>query len=192
MEAREATFGPGAECMAACPRCEARMEFSVRLSDLRDRWAGEGTRLEIEAGDPPSRVRFRLPNTADLAAAAHEAVPDAARRSLAARCVVEAQRDGREVDARSLPDDVLDEMDRAMAEADPQALVGIAVECPECGHRWTTRFDVAAFFWEEVDGRARALLAEVHTLARAYGWSEAEVLAVPESRRRAYLDRVMG
>ncbi len=31
------------------------------------------------------------------------------------------------------------------------------------------------------------MLREVHLLARAYGWSEPEILAVPLDRRTAYL-----
>ncbi|HEX2516118.1 MAG TPA: phage baseplate protein, partial [Chloroflexota bacterium] len=38
--------------------------------------------------------------------------------------------------------------------------------------------------------RARRLLREVHTLARAYGWREAEILALPGRRRQTYLDLV--
>ena len=35
-----------------------------------------------------------------------------------------------------------------------------------------------------------ATLAEVHALAAAYGWTEAEVLALSAARRRAYLELV--
>jgi hypothetical protein len=41
--------------------------------------------------------------------------------------------------------------------------------------------------WAEVDVRARRLLADVATLARTYGWTEPEVLALSEARRAAYL-----
>ena len=33
---------------------------------------------------------------------------------------------------------------------------------------------------------------EVHALARTYGWSEEQILALSETRRRAYLERVLG
>jgi hypothetical protein len=39
-----------------------------------------------------------------------------------------------------------------------------------------------------MDARARALLAEVHSLARAYGWTEPEILALSPQRRAAYLE----
>ena len=34
------------------------------------------------------------------------------------------------------------------------------------------------------------LIDDIHALARAYHWTEAEVLAVPPRRRRQYLDRI--
>jgi hypothetical protein len=34
------------------------------------------------------------------------------------------------------------------------------------------------------------LLTEVHRLAQAYGWREAEILALSEARRHAYLELV--
>ena len=42
----------------------------------------------------------------------------------------------------------------------------------------------------EVQARARRLLREVDVLARAYGWTEADVLALSEQRRTAYLEIV--
>jgi hypothetical protein len=37
---------------------------------------------------------------------------------------------------------------------------------------------------------ARSLLAEVHSLARAYGWTESEILALSPQRRSTYLEMV--
>jgi hypothetical protein len=79
-----------------------------------------------------------------------------------------------------------------MEAVDPQALVGVSMQCPDCGHGWDARFDIWTFLWEEVEARSRALLMDVHALARAYGWSEADVLGLPEARRRAYLELVVG
>jgi hypothetical protein len=42
-----------------------------------------------------------------------------------------------------------------------------------------------------VDARARRLLHEVDVLARTYGWTEDEVLALSEQRRASYLRIVL-
>jgi hypothetical protein len=60
--------------------------------------------------------------------------------------------------------------------------------CPSCGHEWQSLFDIAAFFWAEIAAQARRLLREVHQLASAYGWREADILAMSARRRRAYLE----
>ena len=41
-----------------------------------------------------------------------------------------------------------------------------------------------------MDARAQRLLMEVHLLARAYGWREADILGMSPARRNAYLQRV--
>ena len=42
---------------------------------------------------------------------------------------------------------------------------------------------------EQISAReATRLLGEVHTLARAYHWREAEILAMSSRRRQAYLE----
>ena len=70
---------------------------------------------------------------------------------------------------------------------DPAAAAVINLDCPGCGRRWSAPFELAEFVWTEVDRCARRLLADVHTLASAYGWREADVLAVSPARRAFYL-----
>ena len=77
-----------------------------------------------------------------------------------------------------------------MAECDPQAEVLIDMECPDCGHRWQMLFDIAAFLWTEIAVAAKRLLREVHTLARAYGWREADILSLSAARRQFYIEMV--
>ena len=42
----------------------------------------------------------------------------------------------------------------------------------------------------ELATQAKRLLREVHFLARAYGWREADILAMSARRRQAYLEMV--
>ena len=48
--------------------------------------------------------------------------------------------------------------------------------------------DVASFVWEELDGWARRLLQDVAVLARAFGWTEEDGVALSPTRREAYLE----
>ena len=96
----------------------------------------------------------------------------------------------RRIPAHELPDDLLAALADEMSARDPQAEVLLDLTCPACGSRWQALFDIAAFFWTELAAEAKRLLREVDALARAYGWREADILALSPQRRQAYLELV--
>jgi hypothetical protein len=69
-------------------------------------------------------------------------------------------------------------------------VVSFDLACPACGHAWHSTFDVGEALWAEVQRAAEQSLLEVDALARAYGWTEAEVMALSPVRRAAYLQLV--
>jgi hypothetical protein len=85
---------------------------------------------------------------------------------------------------------VVEKVVAEMAAADPLADTELDLRCPACSAQWLAPFDVVGFLWGEIETWARRALRDVHTLARAYGWAEAEILALSPVRRRAYLDLV--
>jgi hypothetical protein len=108
-------------------------------------------------------------------------------RLVAASCLTDPV--GEEVLA-AWPEPLLAEVEARMIEADPQADIEIDLVCDVCSHSWKSAFDVGEFFWAELQSRAMLLLHDVHVLARAYGWSEPEVLSLSEARRAAYIELV--
>jgi hypothetical protein len=68
--------------------------------------------------------------------------------------------------------------------------VQLSLTCPDCDARWDAPLDIASFLWSEVQAWALRTLADVHTLARAYGWAEADILALSPPRRQAYLELI--
>jgi hypothetical protein len=77
-----------------------------------------------------------------------------------------------------------------MAEADALGDVQLALTCPQCGHEWQAPFDIASFLWTEINAWAHRTLQDVHELARAYGWREADILALSPWRRQVYLEMI--
>ena len=188
LELRMAALGPTLAVRAACPACAEPLEFSLEVPALL---AAGGAPPPLDASGGGVTVRFRLPDSRDLAAAARARDVDGARRLLAARCVVEAAAaNGGAVDPDDLPDAAVDALSARMAEAAALADLVIALTCPACGAGWEPTLDPAEFVWAEVAARARRTLREVDVLARAYHWSEADILAMPPGRRRAYLELV--
>jgi len=94
------------------------------------------------------------------------------------------------VPAAALPAEVVTAIAQCMAEADPQADVQLALACPQCQHAWEASFDIVSYFWSEIQAWAGRILREVHSLASAYGWREAEILALSPWRRQAYLELI--
>jgi hypothetical protein len=182
----ERTFGPRLAAVSSCPACGETLEFEIGIADIRLPSSSPNEPIEIESMN--YHLRFRLPNNLDIASLDPVADNRSNRQQLLRRCLLGAQRAGVEVAADDLPRDVVTAIADRMAEADPQADVQFALACPECGHNWNTALDVASFTWSELDGRAVRLLNDVHTLASAYGWSEADILSMSPTRRQAYLE----
>lgn len=184
---RQSVFGPRLTSLAACPSCAEKLELSFGVEDIRvlEPQPGDQEPLSLDTGEV--RATFRLPNSLDLADISRLGDPAEARLRLAARCLISAEVEGEPRAASQLPGPALAAIADKMAAADPQAEVQIALSCPNCGQRWTSAFDILSYFWSEVDAWARRTLREVHLLASAYGWREADILALSPWRRQAYL-----
>lgn len=187
---RERTFGPIAKGFVQCSQCKTRLEFPL---DLRAYDVTATLRRKLE----PSvfscdgfEIRFRLPNSEDLAAIALAPEVEGARGLLIARCVLAARRQGQTIAAWELPEPALEALGRHMDSLDPLAYLPLNVDCPRCGHQWTALFDIATLLWQEISVSAERLLREVHALAFAYGWGETEILAMSEARRKFYLAQI--
>jgi hypothetical protein len=187
---REQTLGPRLSCFVKCPRCAAPAEFAAEVDEVRLARPGEPAVREHALAAEGWEVRYRLVDSRDLAAVAGHADPAFARRLLLTRCVMEARRGGQPVAAQRVPEPVLAALAAALVEHDPQAEIEFALSCHGCGTRWSAALDVAAFLWTELSALARRLLREVHALAAAYGWREADILAMSAPRRAAYLEMV--
>ena len=193
-----ATLGASADVVAHCPRqdCGELIEFSIRLDDLlalpeaRARPDHHELAVRTEAGT--RKLRFRLPTGADLEAAAHCALadPGSARTLLLDRCLLEVTDARGRVQPRDLSDDVASALEEAIRTLDPGAEAIAETECPECGQVIRTLLDGFALL-SSATATGDRLLAEIDSLARAYHWSEAEILSLPLPRRRRYLDLIL-
>ncbi|MET8909975.1 hypothetical protein [Micromonospora sp. NPDC004551] len=174
------SFGDPVDAVLTCG-CGEVLDVALPL----DRVAG------LPAGDEGAvaggTLRVRAPTTRDLLAAGRSDDP---LGTLLARCVRDA--DGRPVAAGELTADQRRAVDAAAEELAGAAAVVLRTRCPGCGETVVAALDVAELLWERIAGRAPAVLAEVATLAAAYGWAEADILALPAGRRRAYLALASG
>jgi hypothetical protein len=186
---REMIFGQNMNCLVVCPSCGDRLEVDFKVADIRAEPESEvGNVLALEASGYDAQ--FRLPNSKDLIEVAGGGRLEEKRRMLLGRCMLSARCNGEKIPIDGLPAEFLAAIASKMAQADSQADVQLSLLCPSCGLSWQAVFDIVSFLWSEIDAWARRTLREVHTLAMAYGWSEADILDLSPWRRQLYLDMV--
>jgi len=192
---RRLTLGERMECVLSCPKpeCGEKLDLDLKVSDLLlppyshvQPWY---EKTMTENGNA-YRVRFRLPNGADLEAAASLALSDVkeAANLVLQRCVEEVNVDGgTTLSTSALPQAVVANLSQAMADLDPQAEMVLDLTCPACGAAFSVLFDTADYLFRELSAERMALYREVHLLAFYYHWSEAEIMAMTRRKRRLYL-----
>jgi hypothetical protein len=182
---RSVSFGSAIRGWTACEDCGDKLEFELDGNTLAERYS--------PASDGSVRVDgkvFRLPTSRDLAFISGEHDPRHAAMRLMERCMLSGAEEGL-TDPTANPEWIerdLDAVGESMAEADPLAEIMLHFDCPACGGSFDQSLDLVAFLWSEVEGRARHLMLDVHTLASAYGWSEAEILSLSPARRAFYVE----
>ncbi len=172
--------GSTLEGTVGCPSCAAAVELRMDAGELLE------SEPEVRAEPAPlttpqGALTWRPVSYDDLAAAADAGDDGQAVAAVLSRCV-----DG-EVTEQLRPT-----LCAAMAEADPLAEIEVELACPECGEPVHALLDVLEFTWAQLVVRAHALLAEIDVLARVYSWSEPEILALPDARRRRFVELAVG
>jgi hypothetical protein len=186
---RERIFGPSLSSITACPACGTQLEMNFQTSDLRVAPAQAGQQGFAFSQDG-YRVTYRLPNSLDLISAAASSTPQGGRHLLIEQCLLGTLYQEQAVKLEQIPVAVIDGVIEAMQEADPLADINLNLSCQTCGNSWLAPFDILAYLWSEIDSWAYRTLQEVHRLAQAYGWTEAEILFLSARRRQFYLAMV--
>ncbi len=192
LSVREAIFGRRLASVTNCPDCREQLELGFDIDQVRLAETLTGAEQSHALTIDHFEVTFRLPNSRDLAVASAAVDIDAAREGLMKRCVLTAHREGQPIAMDQMPSQILERVEEEMSKLDAQANIQVELECPSCRRGWTTAFDILAFFWSELDAWAQRLLIEVHKLAAAYGWREADILAMSATRRSIYLNIING
>jgi hypothetical protein len=118
-----------------------------------------------------------LPTAGDQAEVASQANP---ARHLEERCL----------DAMARRPPLHGRVLRAMSAMAPEVSRPIAGVCPACDAAVQAPLHVARVVVAELRRMAGAVHDDVDLIARAYHWTEATILALPQDRRRAYAERI--
>lgn len=175
-------YGSTVTSVVLCGACEERFDLEFSLLDVQASLDQRELPPDVDAsGEGVYRlkegVRFRLPTGEDQMAVAGLPVEEA-ERELLSRCVLEG--DGA-VDGP---------VEEAMEALGPVLDLDLTAACPECGHQQPVRFQMEHYLLSALLRDRPALLGDVHRLARAYGWTLAEILALPRNERRRLVELV--
>lgn len=183
------TNGDDSELVARCPSktCGAMAEVPVRLSEFlwsEPRTVSEFRNELITVGPGGNWTLIIRPLTGADQEKACLGEPEAAR-VLMRDCVLElTDPAGHAVEARNMPSEIEPALSNALSELDPAAEAVTSIFCPSCGTKINAMLDGISLLRSFLAG---SLYAEVYRMARAYHWSEADILALPFRRRKRYL-----
>lgn len=188
---RRALFGPSLDCVATCPSCAARVETAIGIDELEPGMpALPALAGEIDVAHGPYVVRCRCLTAGDAPGLQALGEPARIADAILTACILDASCDGLPVAPQALPEGVLSTVAQAIVDADPFAQIRVELTCPACSAQWSELLDPPDYVVREFDAWCLGTMRDVHLLARAYGWSEHECLAVPPSRRTVYLELV--
>jgi hypothetical protein len=179
----QATFGPRVESTIPCRQCGEQFDLDFVLDDLRESLRESAGPSGIEREDGalfrlPDGRRFRLPTGVDeLALLGLD--PAQSESQLLDRCLVDGQ-------PSDDPAAILDGMDAV----GPLLSQDLDAQCPACGAPQTVRFDLQHYLLSLLVQEDRRRAAEIHQLARTYGWGLGDILSLPRARRRALVEQI--
>jgi len=99
-----------------------------------------------------------------------------------------------DIPERLTPEDIT-RIETCVRKLSPEITRKIHTLCPECGQENIVELDPYACIPKLVEpstgtSTGKSILSEVDRIARAYHWSEKEILELPKPRRQAYLDMI--
>lgn len=177
-------YGSCVESTVNCKNCEKPFDIDFSLEHLFDSInSGEVSTIQIEKRQGglfklPNGCCFRLP-TGENECAVLGMTPEDAESELLKRCVLEGDPTG---EIESLQD--------IMQTLAPLVDLNMDAHCPECNEHQLIHFDIQHFLLSSLQQEQQQLAHEVHRLAGAYGWSLNEILGLPRTVRRTYVDLV--
>lgn len=188
LEIRKDIFGNYLKGLAQCEYCKEPLEIVFDTSVIASSNVYEEQKNEYNLSYSGYDVKFRLPNSIDLATIVGGMNLTQARSQLLKNCLLKVKRKDKPFAFSKLPIKLIRIITDKMAELDPFAEIKLDVHCLMCGQRQDLILDIVSLLWSEISALALQVLHQVKVLARFYGWSEQEILAMSPIRRQKYIE----
>jgi hypothetical protein len=184
--------GDGLAVRLRCPAggCGQSIEVELSIADLIAAQRAAEQEPMVTLSIEETRLTLRRPTGADQWEWAARSYPDQATAVRdVVRALIEPSLDRLPA---ALPSAWLNQVGDSLGAIDPLVGFAIDVACPVCGSVARHELDLEALALARLRRRRDQLLLEVHLLASRYHWPEREILALPTSRRTAYLTLIAG
>ena len=189
LELRRRLAGEVLQCQATCPGCGIPIAFATQAGAIASLGAS-GVAADTVSFELDGReVTARAPTSADVLALGDALAGEDAEHRLAGRCILRLDGTAVPDEERRLTPALMAGLNHHLNAIDPLGNLTVGLECPGCARAWEAPFDIASLLWHELELAVRELLREVHWIASAYGWSEADILKLG-GRRRIYLNLI--
>lgn len=187
---RRALAGERLSGKSMCPECDAELQFALDISQLTmGDYRHQRPEVYRETFDDYT-ITFRPLNSRDQLAVSQIYNVDDAAQVMRRSCIVKASHAHNEVPVEALSETLLDAVGERVIELDPQVETRFSLTCAVCDTKFSAVFEAVEFVWCEIVALAANTLEEVVLLARAFGWSERDILQMTPRRRQRYLDMV--
>ena len=161
-----------------CGSCSAQFDVPVDMSGLPIKTAQKNY-PSVERSFGNTSYVFRVPRLADLKTLDDSLSTEQATKNLIKSCQTEGP-------IREFTKKECAEISEAIENVSPEIPLSLQSACPDCAEINDIPFDIAAhlisFFKNPFE--------DVHEIASAYHWTEAQILALSRPRREAYLSLI--
>ncbi len=173
------TYGENVNSTVTCRHCGKPYDISFSLTEWKTglidgKIICQGDPETIYPFETTSGIKFRFPTGEDeIYVAGME--PAMAENLLIKKCLPE---DPENTDLLLLQE--------TMGKIAPLADADIDTECPECSAPQNFHFSIQHYLLSSLLKERNKLVAEIHQIARSYGWGLTEILDLPRSVRLSF------
>ena len=174
----------------ACERPECGQSYELELdlpafyelhrtATVVDRLEVEnrGSILSLRRPTAEDQYRWQVQNFKNTKQAAEQ---------MALSIVVESDMDM----SSPIPEATIQAIGKVLQSADPLLAPMVRSECPDCGNWQEQPLDLGLVLLHHLEGIQTGVLEAIHQIARAYHWTEEQILNLPVKRREQYLNLI--
>lgn len=164
-----------------CVVCGERFDFQVNQSELPFKTAGKGFPYLV-VNTQHGLLKFRVPTAKDIEQIADMTGEMFPIRKLLQVCYLSDEKDSIE----ELDEQEIDLIESELEKVSPEVTEIVSVQCPECQKMQNIMIDPYICLHKY----RTSIYQDINKLAKAYHWSEKDILNLPRSRRKLYLDMI--